>query len=61
MCFNGKTMKEWRNYLKVKRMKRVFVLVVVSLFVVALVSSCKTADCPAYSEVEVEQGVDVQS
>jgi len=42
-------------------MKRVFVLVVVSLFVVALVSSCKTADCPAYSAVEVEQGVDVQS
>ncbi len=42
-------------------MKRVFVLFVVSLFTIVLVSSCKTADCPAYTEVEVEQGVELPS
>jgi len=36
-------------------MKRVFVLIAVSLFIVALASSCKTADCPAYSQTDVEQ------
>lgn len=42
-------------------MKRVIVLFVVSLFVVALASSCKTADCPAYSKADVEQSVELPS
>lgn len=42
-------------------MKRVLVLVVVSVFVVALASSCKTADCPAYSQAEVEQSAELPS
>jgi outer membrane protein assembly factor BamE (lipoprotein component of BamABCDE complex) len=39
-------------------MKRFLVLVVVAVFGVALFSSCKTADCPAYSQadqIQVEQ------
>jgi outer membrane protein assembly factor BamE (lipoprotein component of BamABCDE complex) len=39
-------------------MKRFLVLVVVALFGVALFSSCKTVDCPAYSQadqIQVEQ------
>ena len=39
-------------------MKKILVLLVVVAFGVALLSSCKTADCPAYSNadnVEVEQ------
>jgi len=33
-------------------MKKVFVLLMVAAFGIALMSSCKTADCPAYSKVE---------
>lgn len=33
-------------------MKKVFVLLAFVAFVAALCSSCKTADCPAYSKVE---------
>jgi outer membrane protein assembly factor BamE (lipoprotein component of BamABCDE complex) len=33
-------------------MKRLLVLVVAALFGLALFSSCKTADCPAYSKAE---------
>lgn len=39
-------------------MKKLVLLFVVSLFIVALASSCKTTDCPAYSQteqVDVEQ------
>lgn len=39
-------------------MKKFLVLFVVVVFGVALMSSCKTADCPAYSNadtIEVEQ------
>lgn len=39
-------------------MKRLLVIVVVALFGIALFSSCKTADCPAYSQAndtQVEQ------
>ena len=39
-------------------MKKIIVLFVVVVFGVALMSSCKTADCPAYSSadtVPVEQ------
>jgi len=41
-------------------MKRFIVAVVFSLFVVAVLSSCKSKDCPAYSQVEVEN-VEVNS
>lgn len=39
-------------------MKKIIVLFVVVAFGVALLSSCKTTDCPAYSNadtIEVEQ------
>lgn len=35
-------------------MKRLMVLFVVALFGLAIFSSCKTADCPAYSKAETE-------
>jgi hypothetical protein len=41
-------------------MKRFIVAVVFSLFVVAVLSSCKSKDCPAYGQVEVEN-VEVNS
>jgi len=36
-------------------MKKVIVAVLFSLFVLAIMSSCKSKDCPAYSQVKVEQ------
>jgi len=36
-------------------MKKVIVAVLFSLFVLAVLSSCKSKDCPAYSQVTVEQ------
>lgn len=36
-------------------MKRIVVAVVLSLFMVALLSSCKGQDCPAYGQANVEQ------
>ncbi|MGM0407671.1 MAG: hypothetical protein ACQERU_06785 [Bacteroidota bacterium] len=36
-------------------MKRIIVAVVLSLFIVAVLSSCKGQDCPAYSQADVEQ------
>ncbi|MGD9992044.1 MAG: hypothetical protein AB7S69_01985 [Salinivirgaceae bacterium] len=36
-------------------MKRFLVFVVVAVFGVALFSSCKTADCPAYSQADQTQ------
>jgi len=33
-------------------MKKVFVLLMVVAFGIALLSSCKTTNCPAYSKVE---------
>jgi len=41
-------------------MKKFLLIVVVSGFLAALCSSCKTADCPAYSQAntpQVEQSV----
>jgi len=32
-------------------MKKITVLLVIVAFITVLVSSCKTADCPAYSKV----------
>ncbi len=36
-------------------MKKIIVAVLLSLFIVAVLSSCKSKDCPAYGQVEVEQ------
>lgn len=36
-------------------MKKVIVSVLFSLFVIALISSCKSKECPAYGQVQVEQ------
>ena len=36
-------------------MKKIIVAVLFSFFVLAILSSCKSKDCPAYGQVEVEQ------
>jgi hypothetical protein len=36
--------------LKFERMKKLIILMVIALFGVVLFNSCKTADCPAYSQ-----------
>lgn len=36
-------------------MKKIIVAALLSLFIVAILSSCKSKDCPAYGQVEVEQ------
>ncbi len=36
-------------------MKKIIVAVLLSLFAVAVLSSCKGQDCPAYSQADVEQ------
>lgn len=36
-------------------MKKFFVVIAISLFVLTILSSCKSKDCPAYGQVEVEQ------
>ena len=36
-------------------MKKIFVVIAISLFVLTVLSSCKSKDCPAYGQVEVEQ------
>ncbi|MFC2152505.1 hypothetical protein ACFLSE_08260 [Bacteroidota bacterium] len=36
-------------------MKKIVVAVLFSLFILAVLSSCKSKDCPAYSQVNVEQ------
>ena len=36
-------------------MKKIFVAALFSLFVLAVLSSCKSQDCPAYGQVETEQ------
>ncbi len=36
-------------------MKKIIVAVLLSLFIVAVLGSCKSKDCPAYGKVEVEQ------
>ncbi len=36
-------------------MKKIIVAVLLSFFVLAILSSCKSRDCPAYGQVEVEQ------
>lgn len=36
-------------------MKRLIVAAVVCLFVVAVLSSCKSKDCPAYSQADIEK------
>lgn len=36
-------------------MKRLLVLLFVAMFGVALFSSCKSADCPAYSSIDEQQ------
>ncbi len=36
-------------------MKKIIVAVLFSFFVLAILSSCKNKDCPAYGQVEVEQ------
>lgn len=40
-------------------MKKFLVILLVSIFALALATSCKTADCPAYSKVTTEQSTDV--
>jgi len=36
-------------------MKKIIVAVVLALFAVAVLSSCRGQDCPAYSQTDVEQ------
>lgn len=36
-------------------MKKVIVAVLLSFFIITILSSCKSKDCPAYGQVEVEQ------
>jgi outer membrane protein assembly factor BamE (lipoprotein component of BamABCDE complex) len=36
-------------------MRKVIVLVLVVLFGIAMFSSCKTADCPAYSKADTQK------
>jgi hypothetical protein len=36
-------------------MKKIIVAALFSLFIIAVLSSCKSKDCPAYGQVEVEQ------
>ena len=36
-------------------MKKFFVVIAILLFVLTILSSCKSKDCPAYGQVEVEQ------
>ncbi len=36
-------------------MKKIIVAVLLSLFAVAVLSSCKGQDCPAYGQANVEQ------
>ncbi len=41
-------------------MKKVIIALLLSFFVATLFSSCKSHDCPAYSQVDTEQ-VDINS
>lgn len=36
-------------------MKKIIVAALFSLFILAMLSSCKSKDCPAYGQVNVEQ------
>jgi hypothetical protein len=36
-------------------MKKIVVVLVVALFVISVLSSCKSKDCPAYSYAKTEQ------
>jgi hypothetical protein len=36
-------------------MKKIILVVVVSFFVLTIISSCKSKDCPAYGQIQVEQ------
>lgn len=36
-------------------MKKIIVAVLLSFLVLAILSSCKSKDCPTYGQVEVEQ------
>jgi hypothetical protein len=36
-------------------MKKIIAVLLLSLFVVAVLSSCKSKDCPAYSQTSIEQ------
>lgn len=36
-------------------MKKIIVVVLLSFFVLTIISSCKSKDCPAYGQVQVEQ------
>ncbi|MFO7829714.1 MAG: hypothetical protein R6V23_13910 [Bacteroidales bacterium] len=36
-------------------MKRIIVAVILSLFILAVLSSCKGQDCPAYGQGNIEQ------
>ncbi len=36
-------------------MKKIIVAALFSLFVLAMLSSCKSKDCPAYGQADVEQ------
>jgi len=36
-------------------MKKILAAVLLSLFVLTVLSSCKSKDCPAYGQAEVEQ------
>lgn len=42
-------------------MKKIVVIALVSLFVLAIASSCKTADCPAYSKNSAKENTDLPS
>ena len=39
-------------------MKKIIVAVLLSLFALSMFNSCKSKDCPAYGQVEVEQQVE---
>jgi len=36
-------------------MKKMIIALVVALFVVSVMSSCKSKDCPAYGQAQTEQ------
>ncbi len=36
-------------------MKKIIVAALLAFFVLTILSSCKSKDCPAYGQVEVEQ------
>lgn len=53
---NGSRMKmRINNHLNLLNMKRIAIVMLLALFVLSVMSSCKTKDCPAYSQAKTEQ------